>query len=89
MSTLNKNLLLIGRNPDGMLTFLFCGTFFDRLQHPSVRLMEGLRQLSKNLSVQPPTKVKFSCPPCRGEKFSSVPIFAMVQMILRFGHNPG
>jgi hypothetical protein len=51
--------------------------------------MEGLRRLLKNLSVQHPTKVKFSFPPCRKEKFSSVPIFAMVQMMLRFGHNPG
>jgi hypothetical protein len=51
--------------------------------------MEGSRQSSTNLSVQLPTKIESFFHPCREEKFTSVPMFAMVQTILHFGHNPG
>jgi hypothetical protein len=51
--------------------------------------MEGSRQSSMNLSVQPPTKIEPIFHPFKEGKFTSVPMFAMVRTIQHFGHNLG
>jgi len=71
-----EHLLTIGRNPDGMLTFLALCTCADPPQHLLVHLMEGSRQSSMNLSVQPPTKIEPIFHPFKEGKFTSVPMFA-------------
>src|SRR5882757_8252676 len=84
-----EHLLTIGRNPDGMLTFLALCTCADPPQHLLVHLMEGSRQSSMNLSVQPPTKIEPIFHPFKEGKFTSVPMFAMVRTTQHFGHNLG
>jgi hypothetical protein len=84
-----EHLLTIGRNPDGMLTFLALCTCVDLPQYLLVRLTPGLRQSSTNLSVQLPTKIGPIFHPFKKGKFTFVPMFAMVRTILRFGHNLG
>src|SRR6202453_1005894 len=87
MSTLNE-LLLIGRNPDGMSVFLPLYTYTNPLQYPLVNSMPWLQQLLGTTSVRLPTKPVYSFHPRKIQRLNFVPTCAMARMTQLYGPKP-